>query len=367
MKIAIFHELPEGGARNSAIKMAKLLNTFVHNVDLYYVAEKKDNLDNLKLNNVFFYEFKPKIWNGNNWKVRLYKDSIELFNLYKLNKKIAMDINLREYDLVLINASQFIEAPFILRFLKSFKVFYAHDPNYRIIYEKLLDIPKSINFFRYRYEKLNRFFRKIFDSSNISKTDLILANSEYTRSVIFKTYNLRSTVSYLGVDADFFKPKNIEKKIDVLFVGSRDPIDGYTLLLDALELFGNKLNVVFVPSENKRILVPREMVDLYQKTRIVVCLAVNEPFGLVPLEAMSCAVPVIAVNEGGYKESVINKETGFLIKRDSKELGEKIQQLLNNPNLTKEMGKNGRESVLQNWTWNKSIKRFLEIINYETR
>lgn len=364
MKIAVFHELPEGGAKNATIKIGSLLKTFGHNVDLYYVAEKEDSLDSSIFNNIYFYEFKPKIWNGNDWKTRLCKDTVELFKLYKLNKKVAMEINLKGYDFILINASQFIEAPFILRFLKSFKVFYAHDPNYRIIYEKLLDVPKSLSFFRYSYERFNRFFRKIFDFSNILKADLIIANSYFSKNLILKTYKRKSEVAYLGVDVNIFKPKDVKKEIDILFVGSRDPIDGYTLLLDALELLGNKLNVVFVPGESRKMLTSKEMIDLYQKTRIVVCLAVNEPFGLVPLEAMSCAVPVVAVNDGGYKESVINKETGFLIKRDSKKLAEKIQLLLNNSNLAEKMGRNGRENVLQNWTWDKSIERFIKIIKY---
>jgi glycosyltransferase involved in cell wall biosynthesis len=362
MNIAVFHELPEGGAKNATIKIANLLKTFGHNVDLYYVAEKRDSPDDFKLNNVFFYEFKPKPWVGNNWKVRLYKDTVELFKIYKLDKNIAVDINSKKYDFVLVNASQFIEAPFIFRFLKPFKIFYAHDPNYRIIYEKSLDVQKSLGFIKYSYEKTNRFFRRIFDSSNIMRADLILANSEFAKDVILKTYNLKSELSYLGVDSDIFKPQDTKKDIDILFVGSKDPIDGYPLLSGALKLIGNKLNVVFVPGESKKTLSLKEMAALYQKSKIVVCLSVNEPFGLVPLEAMACEVPVVAINEGGYSETVINNKTGFLIKRDEEELAKKIKLLLNRPELVKEMGENGREEVLAKWTWEKRGKELEKIL-----
>lgn len=45
----------------------------------------------------------------------------------------------------------------------------------------------------------------------------------------------------------------------------------------------------------------------------VIFIAKNEDFGMVALESMSCGVPVIGVNEGGIKETVIDGETGILI------------------------------------------------------
>ena len=44
----------------------------------------------------------------------------------------------------------------------------------------------------------------------------------------------------------------------------------------------------------------------------------EEHFGIVPLEAMSVGTPVIAVDSGGPKETVENKETGFLCSSSSK-------------------------------------------------
>ncbi len=362
MNIAFFHELPEGGAKSSTLKMANLLCSFGYNVDLYYVAEKKDILNNYKFRNEFFYEFKQKKWVGNDWKKRLYKDTIELYKIYKLDRKIAADINSKKYDLVLINASQFIESPFILRFLNSYKVFYAHDPNYRMIYEKSLDISKKLSLLRYNYEKVNRTIRKRLDYLNIHRANLILANSNFASRVIFKTYNRRSTVVYLGVDENLFKPKKVSKEIDILFVGTFDEIDGYDLLSDALKNIKNKLNVVAVPGKSRWISNQQHIVDLYQKSKIVVCLAINEPFGLVPLESMSCGVPVIAVNEGGYTETVVNNKTGFLVKRQKEKLAGKIKLLLDNPKLAKEMGNRGRKEILSNWTWEKRGKELEKVL-----
>ena len=97
------------------------------------------------------------------------------------------------------------------------------------------------------------------------------------------------------------------------------------------------------------------------KSKVILALSRSEPFGLIPIEAMACEIPVIAVNEGGFKESVINGKTGFLIKRNPRELKEKIDLLLSNNKLRMEMGKNGRKLVLDKFTWSKSVDNFLSI------
>jgi glycosyltransferase involved in cell wall biosynthesis len=55
------------------------------------------------------------------------------------------------------------------------------------------------------------------------------------------------------------------------------------------------------------------LIDLYQRCIGVLFPAQNEDWGLVPLEAMACGKPVIAVNRGGPTESLLHGETGFLV------------------------------------------------------
>ena len=73
----------------------------------------------------------------------------------------------------------------------------------------------------------------------------------------------------------------------------------------------------------------------------------EEPFGLVPVEAMACGKPTVVTRSGGMVESVVDGQTGFIIDKESPELlAEKIIQLLRDPTLAARLGRNGRRRAL---------------------
>ena len=190
-----------------------------------------------------------------------------------------------------------------------------------------------------------------------------MANSEFSKKLIEKSYKKPATVCYLGVDVSLFTPQKQMKPIDVLFIGSKD--NGYDLLEKLSKLFGNKLKIKTIFREgDKSNITDKELVKIYDKSKVLVALNHNEPFGLIPLEAMACGIPVIAIGEGGYNESIVDNKTGFLISRSLDDLYEKTNKIINNEKLRKEMGRNARENILQNWTWDRSVERFLKIIKY---
>lgn len=361
MKIAIFHELDFGGARRSVDEFAKRLSK-IFDVDLYYVDIGKERGLNKICRNVFFYPFSPKLWKGKNWQIRLYKDTIELFQLYNLHKKIAYDIKSKDYDYIFVHPSKFTQAPFILRFLKNKCIYYCQEP-LRIIYDKTLSDLSFVKFHKKLYEFLIRKIRMRIDLRNFRSAKKILANSKFSKEFIKRSYGKESIVCYLGVDTNFFKPKNRIKTIDVLFIGNKN--NGYDLLRK-LSIINDRLKVRAIFRENgKSHISDKELVEIYNNSKVLVALNRNEPFGLIPLEAMACGTPVIAVEEGGYRESIVNNKTGFLIPRDANMLFVAVNRIVNDEKLRIQMGKNAREHILQNWTWDKSVKRFLKIIKYE--
>lgn len=358
----MFHELNFGGAKRAVMEFAKRLKKN-HVVDLYYVDESRDNRIEDFFNNIYFYKFDSKIWQGNNWKIRLYKDTIELIKLYKLHKKISQDILSKKYDYIFVHPSRFTQAPFLLSILKNKCIYYCEEP-LRIVYDSFVSSNiKSISFPKNLYEMLNRRTRKWIDLKNCKNAKIVLANSNFSKDFIKKAYGIEAKVCYLGVDANFFKSQNIKKSIDVLFVGNKKE---YDLLNSSLKFFKTKPKVQAIFRDNGRLSISdRTLVEIYNKSKVLVALNKNEPFGLILLEAASCGVPVIAVDEGGYKESVIDSKTGFLTSRDPSEIYNRINKIIYHHKLWNKISKNARENILQNWTWDKSIERFLEIVKYE--
>ncbi|WP_428326187.1 glycosyltransferase family 4 protein [Nitrosopumilus sp.] len=82
---------------------------------------------------------------------------------------------------------------------------------------------------------------------------------------------------------------------------------------------------------------------------------------LTLLEAQLMNKPVIATDVGGIPELMIDKKTGYLVKKgDSKEIIEKITELIRNKDLSKQMGVEGRNFVENNFDWNIIAKKFVK-------
>jgi len=81
----------------------------------------------------------------------------------------------------------------------------------------------------------------------------------------------------------------------------------------------------------------KELIDLYAGCKGLIASSKDEDFGLTSLEAMASGKPVIAPNEGGYKETIIDKKTGILVdKINLEKLVQAIKTLGQNPEQYKE-------------------------------
>jgi glycosyltransferase involved in cell wall biosynthesis len=87
---------------------------------------------------------------------------------------------------------------------------------------------------------------------------------------------------------------------------------------------------------------------------VVVCPADYEPFGIVPLEAMACARPVVASAVGGQLDTVADPSTGRLVPpRDPAALARALGELLADPGARTACGETGRRRVLRRYCWDR--------------
>ena len=89
----------------------------------------------------------------------------------------------------------------------------------------------------------------------------------------------------------------------------------------------------------------------------------KEHFGIVPLEAMYCQLPVIAVNSGGPLETVEDHRTGYLCHPTAEDFAEKMQYLYENRNVALKMGERGRHRVIQHFSFNAFSQQLNELVN----
>ena len=97
---------------------------------------------------------------------------------------------------------------------------------------------------------------------------------------------------------------------------------------------------------------PDDMPALMRSADLVLCTPVYEPFGIVPLEAMACGVPVLATDVGGHRDSVADGDTGRLVTpQDPGAVADAARELLAAERLRRPYGRNGRARVLRHYTW----------------
>jgi len=110
--------------------------------------------------------------------------------------------------------------------------------------------------------------------------------------------------------------------------------------------------------------IPHEkLTSMYASAKILIFTTENEPFGMVPVEALACGTPVIASNSGGLRETVQSGFNGILLDRMTpRSLAEAMDHLLSDPERYAFLQKNARKSV-ERFSWDHHADRFQAILD----
>lgn len=389
MKIAVFHNLPSGGAKRALYGFVKYLSRIGCSIDLFVpstanetflpLTEFTDNVTVLPVH-------KTPVGIVKSTMRYILPIKISLADLEETQKRLATMINRSENDVVFVEQDQYTMSPFILKYLDKPYAYYCQQPR-RSSESVLIQLSSDIDttfwrraWRRYITPRLDRI-----DKENASFAKLVLTNSYFSREAILRAYGMNSFVSYLGVDTEIFRPLNMEREPYVLSIGSLTPAKGFDFIIKSLGLVKERMrprfvivgNMVWKPwkaylerlaaergvkLEIKTLIDDSELVKLYNRAQLCVYAPYLEPFGLVPLEAMACGTPVVAVKEGGVRESVIHNETGILTERDEAMFAEAITELLSDDKKRQALSKRGIEVVQNFWTLKHATERLLHYL-----
>jgi alpha-maltose-1-phosphate synthase len=215
-----------------------------------------------------------------------------------------------------------------------------------------------------------------------------------------------------GIDTDEYRPDPATGLVErngvdptrpyVLFVGRITRQKGLTYLLDAAEVIDPEAQLVICAGAAdtpelaaeieaklerirraregvvwiERMLEKPELIQLLTHATVFVCPSIYEPLGIVNLEAMACATPVVATATGGIPEVVEDGVTGVLVPFDpvddpsrtprdpdafARAIAEGVDQLLHDPAEAARMGEAGRKRAVAHFGWGRIAEQVRDL------
>lgn len=187
------------------------------------------------------------------------------------------------------------------------------------------------------------------DRRSVGQIDHIVAISETARQRVRAYHNREADLIYPPVDTakfscreygDFWLSVNRlypEKRVELQVEAFRRMPEEHLVIVggyaagDHAAAYARR--IMDLLPENVKILgeVPEDgLIDLYSRCRGLVCTAMDEDFGLTPVEAMASGKPVVAVDEGGFRETM-TPETGVLAGADAASIRDAVLAVSKDP------------------------------------
>jgi len=371
MKIAVWHNLPSGGGKRALYDHVRGLVGRGHEIEAWCPPTADRSylpLSDLVTEHVV--PLKPeRDWNADPASLGIL-ERLRWSPLAKLgamewhSRECAQQINALKFDLLFAASCLWFQTPMIGRFVDIPRILYLQEPN-RAAYEAQPELlwpalswtPKELFELGF-WERALRHRRRLHiirvlareERKNALAFDQILVNSFYSRESVLRAFGLDAKVCYLGVDTNRFVNQRKERESFVVSVGALVPQKNIGFLVrsvaevparfrpkllliantvlpsysESIQRLADQLEVTF---ELKHGISDAEIVDILNRARAMVYSSRLEPFGFAPLEANACGLPVIAVAEGGVRETVKDGVNGILVEHEPESMAAAIQRL----------------------------------------
>lgn len=340
MRIAIVHDfLREYGGAERVVEIlheiwpeAPIFTAFVDYKGLGPHAER-----------IRKWDIRPS-WVQNNFIVKKFHSPLRF-----LAPKIWESFDFTGYDVIISSASWFITKG-IIKPKNAVHICYLHSvPRALYGYETRMNWQK--HFLTRIYGNIVNHYLRNYDFESAQKVDYFIANSMETARRIKKFYRRESTVIYPPVEIKKVQSAKFKDQNQVQSLETEDEelktekINSYYLCVSRLarakhiELAIRACNKLRLPlyiigkgieeKYLKSIAGPtieffgevddKKLAEIYRGCKALIFPAVEEDFGIVPVEAMGFGKPVIAYKSGGVTETVVDGRTGVFFEKSTEE------------------------------------------------
>ncbi|HEY9186394.1 MAG TPA: glycosyltransferase [Ignavibacteria bacterium] len=314
IKIAIYHNLNNGGALTVTKNLVKQLRKINIKVDIY--SNSKITIP--YANKIYYYPINPH-------KGLINELLFTVFKLPKIQKNISSDILEKKYNKIIVFPCYLTQSPFILRYISK-NCIYMFQETKREFYENTSFNHNSI---KKIITRLIRYPLKIIDRKNCRKAEHIIVNSYYSQFILKKYYSKKSYVLYPGI-------KQVTNKLITtrqhksLSLGLLTYLKGHHIssyLNNKTDIYGQVSNENIIRHIRKQKVHSNMDINpekIYKSYNIFMANQIYEPFGLTTVEACNNELFVIGSNTGGTCEIIESNVNGILLPISNLKLSRKI-------------------------------------------
>lgn len=399
MKIAVWHNLPSGGGKRALYDQVRGLVARGHEVEAWCPPTADRTylpLSDLIREHVVPLTLKAHLESAPGLLQKLrplhWSARARLRAMDRHCRECAEQINAKGFDLLFAACCMFVHTPPIARFVKIPSVVYLQEPN-RGFYESLPELPWLATSWTLRDLLDRHFWRKALvrrlklpgirvqareERINAMAFDEILVNSFFSRESVLRAFGIDAKVCYLGVDTDRFVNQNKKREGFAVSVAALLPTKNIEFLIQSLAKVSASVrpnlvlvaNMIYQPYleqiqrlanqsgvnlEVKHRIEDAELIDILNRARMMLYASRLEPFGYAPVEANACGLPVIAVAEGGVRETIQDGVNGILVEHEPQSMAYAVERLMIDDVLHARMSDAAHEIVRSKWSLDVSI------------